>query len=176
MPFTCASWCRPHGTAHSSGTALRWCSWLRPDIQVPPVSRWQRTTGSTARRPSSWHSRATPLVNLDFGTRHSGFQGGERQVLQVIGDFADAQGVLLPARTQLELHQPGRAGGRSRWASCRPGRRQWRHQGVEPWCAGCHRFQCRVISGMVALTLTPALCAIFLSKKEPTPFTEMKVQ
>lgn len=27
-----------------------------------------------------------------------------------------------------------------------------------------------VISGMVALTLTPALCAIFLSKKEPTPF------
>ena len=27
-----------------------------------------------------------------------------------------------------------------------------------------------VISGMVALTLTPALCAIFLSKKEPKPF------
>lgn len=27
-----------------------------------------------------------------------------------------------------------------------------------------------IISGMVALTLTPALCAIFLSKKEPKPF------
>ncbi len=27
-----------------------------------------------------------------------------------------------------------------------------------------------IISGMVALTLTPALCAIFLSKKEPAPF------
>lgn len=31
-----------------------------------------------------------------------------------------------------------------------------------------------VISGMVALTLTPALCAIFLSKKEPKPFWFVK--
>ena len=31
-----------------------------------------------------------------------------------------------------------------------------------------------IISGMVALTLTPALCAIFLKKKEPQPFWFVK--